>query len=307
MRGGEQPVHRERLVADRLDGGEHDRQLRARAAGHHRVDRDLLDGRLAAVGRHDADDVLRVARRVLEHRHDALGRRRDDRQAVGERRARAAPRRGPRARRRRARATRMRPSRAGAARGQPRGDLGVARERRAARAHLGQAVEVELRRRPARPGRACRSRCRPSTRPRSSPPSSSTSVGTASGSRRADSVEVVVELGDARAARAARPARRSRRRSDWREHADARRRRAPGSTWSQTGQSCLTRASSSGGHRPGSYLRRLAPAPARRALLAERAHALAHVLRGEARLAQRDQLALDVAGRARPRRAAARG
>ena len=54
------------------------------AARHHRVDGDLLDRRLAAVGRHDADDVLRVARRVVEHRDDALGRRRHDRQAVGQ-------------------------------------------------------------------------------------------------------------------------------------------------------------------------------------------------------------------------------
>src|SRR3954463_14760815 len=37
-----------------------------------------------------------------------------------------------------------------------------------------------------------------------------------------------------------------------------------------------------------------APAPARRALLGERAHALAQVIRAEARLAQLDELALDV-------------
>ena len=51
----------------------------------------------------------------------------------------------------------------------------------------------------------------------------------------------------------------------------------------------------------------LTPAPARRALLGERAHALAHVLGGEARPAQLDQLALDVGVEVRRRRAAARG
>ena len=44
----------------------------------------------------------------------------------------------------------------------------------------------------------------------------------------------------------------------------------------------------------------LAPRPARRAFLGERAHALAHVLRGERRAAQLDQLPLDVVGSSSP-------
>ena len=48
------------------------------------------------------------------------------------------------------------------------------------------------------------------------------------------------------------------------------------------------------------------PAPARRAFLGERAHPLAHVLRGERGAAQLDQLLLDLRRRARPRRRAAR-
>ena len=55
-----------------------------RATRHDGVDRHLLDGRLAVVGRHDANDVLRDAAGVLEHRDDPLGRRRDHRQAVGQ-------------------------------------------------------------------------------------------------------------------------------------------------------------------------------------------------------------------------------
>src|SRR5262249_44158655 len=63
-----------------------------------------------------------------------------------------------------------------------------------------------------------------------------------------------------------------------------------GSSRSQTGQSCLTRATSSVAIAP----RTLSAFPPRRALLPEGPYALAHVLRAEALLAQRDELALDV-------------
>ena len=53
-----------------------------RQPGHHRVDRDLLDGALDEVGRNDRDDVVGCARRAGEHARDPLGRRRDERQAV---------------------------------------------------------------------------------------------------------------------------------------------------------------------------------------------------------------------------------
>ena len=63
--------------------GEHQRQVLGLAAGHHRVDRDLLDRALDEVGRHDGDDVVGRAGRALEHpQHARLGRR-HDRQAVG--------------------------------------------------------------------------------------------------------------------------------------------------------------------------------------------------------------------------------
>ena len=80
----DQSVQRELLPARGLDRREHDRQLGPGASRHHRVDRDLLDRRAAAVGRHDADQLLRIARGVVEHRDHALGRRRHDRQAVGQ-------------------------------------------------------------------------------------------------------------------------------------------------------------------------------------------------------------------------------
>ena len=41
-----------------FDRGEHDRQVLGPAAGHHRVDRDLLDRALDEVGRDDRDDVV---------------------------------------------------------------------------------------------------------------------------------------------------------------------------------------------------------------------------------------------------------
>ena len=164
--------------------------------GHDRVDGDLLDRRLAAVGRHDADDLLRVARGVLEHRHDALGRGRDDGQAVGQPALEAAPRTGPRARRSSMRARADAPVARAARRAARRAATSGSRVRLAQPGpHLGQAVEVELRAR-RRGELGQRARCRPSTRPRSSPPSSSSSAGTASGSKRSDSSSSVVELGD---------------------------------------------------------------------------------------------------------------
>jgi len=48
------PCRIERLVADRLDGGEHDGQVLGTAAGHHRVDGDLLDGGAPVIGRTSA-------------------------------------------------------------------------------------------------------------------------------------------------------------------------------------------------------------------------------------------------------------
>src|SRR5215213_9008985 len=53
-----------------------------------------------------------------------------------------------------------------------------------------------------------------------------------------------------------------------------------------------------GRKRPG-FARALAPAPDRLALLRERTHALAEVLGAEARLAQLDQLALELLGEPR--------
>ena len=51
-------------VQARLDRGEHDRQVLGPAAGHHRVDRDLLDRALDEVGRDDAPRPRRAARVV---------------------------------------------------------------------------------------------------------------------------------------------------------------------------------------------------------------------------------------------------
>ena len=78
------PSSAEGRVAGGLDRGEHDREHRRRAAGHDRVDRDLLDGRAAVVGRNHGHEVLRVAGGGVEHLDDALGRGRDKRQPVGE-------------------------------------------------------------------------------------------------------------------------------------------------------------------------------------------------------------------------------
>ena len=135
-------MERELLAAGGLDGGQHDRELGTRAAGHHRVDRDLLDCRPAAVGRDHAHQLLRIAGGVIEHRYHPLGGRRHDRQPIGQppfvhrlkgilelaelELARRDPPRGPRAPRR-----------------QSRRDLRVARARSAAGTHRGQSIDRE--------------------------------------------------------------------------------------------------------------------------------------------------------------------
>ena len=201
---GDQAVQRELLGARRLHGGEHDRQASSGQPAMTALIGDLLDGRGSAVGRDHADDLLRVARGVLEHRHDALGRGRDDRQAVGEPALDAAPRRGPRARRRSMRARRGCGPRARARRAASRAATSGSRVRHA---HPGRIS-----------GRPSRSSCAPAARGELGQPRAvqaldaaallaaveQQSAGTASGSKRADSSRSVVELGDARAARARR-------------------------------------------------------------------------------------------------------
>ena len=64
--------------------GDHPRQVLGLAAGHHGVDRDLLDRHRHQVGRHDGDHLVRVAVVPCEHaQHPLLGGR-HHRQAVGE-------------------------------------------------------------------------------------------------------------------------------------------------------------------------------------------------------------------------------
>ena len=82
-RGGQHAVDVELVVAGRLDGGQHDRQVLGPAAGHHGVDGDLLDGDVDEVGRHDGHDLVGRAGRALQHPQDALLGGRHHRQAVG--------------------------------------------------------------------------------------------------------------------------------------------------------------------------------------------------------------------------------
>jgi hypothetical protein len=77
-------MHVELVRADRFDGGQDDRQILGTAAGHDRVDRDLLHGRRGEIGRDDRDHVLWVAGRSREHAKDALGRRGNNGKPVGE-------------------------------------------------------------------------------------------------------------------------------------------------------------------------------------------------------------------------------
>ena len=79
----EHAVDVELVGADRLDRGEHHRQILGQAARHHRVDRHLLDRGRREIGRHHRDHLVGRARRAGEHReHAALGRR-HHRQPVG--------------------------------------------------------------------------------------------------------------------------------------------------------------------------------------------------------------------------------
>lgn len=65
--GGEDPVDVERVGADRLDRGDHPREVLGTAPGHHRVDGDLLDRDLDQIGRHDGDDLVGGSGGALEH------------------------------------------------------------------------------------------------------------------------------------------------------------------------------------------------------------------------------------------------
>ena len=72
-----------RGVEERLQGGEDHREMLGPAAAHHRVDRELLDRRGAALGRDQAEALLGVAPGVLDQRLDAAPGGEDDREAVG--------------------------------------------------------------------------------------------------------------------------------------------------------------------------------------------------------------------------------
>src|SRR5207247_1853511 len=70
--GRRHAVQVERLVAHRLDGGEHDRQILWTAARHHRVHRDLLDGGAPVVGRDERDELVARPAAGLDGALDAL-------------------------------------------------------------------------------------------------------------------------------------------------------------------------------------------------------------------------------------------
>ena len=86
--GGDQPVegvaHALTRIERRFNGGQHQREVLGRAARHHGVDRDLLDRAVGVVGRDFGDLLLRVAVYCGQHRSHALGRGRNDGQAVGQ-------------------------------------------------------------------------------------------------------------------------------------------------------------------------------------------------------------------------------
>ena len=80
MRRGLHAVEIERRVEHGLDRGDDQRERRGLAAGHYRVDRELVERRHAPERRHHAQRS--IARRSTQHRpHSSFGRR-DDRQAV---------------------------------------------------------------------------------------------------------------------------------------------------------------------------------------------------------------------------------
>jgi hypothetical protein len=81
--GGLHGVQVEQRVGQRLDGGQHDGEVLGTAAGHHRVDRELLHRRLALAGGQDADDLQGIPAGGAQHlAHARLGGR-HDRQPVG--------------------------------------------------------------------------------------------------------------------------------------------------------------------------------------------------------------------------------
>ena len=72
----EHAVQAENVVQRRLGRRQHDRQIFRLAAGHHGVDRHLLDRAGLEVGRHEAQHFARIAGRAVEHgEHPRLGRR----------------------------------------------------------------------------------------------------------------------------------------------------------------------------------------------------------------------------------------
>ena len=174
---------------------EHDRQILRRAARHDRVDRDLLDRRLALVRWHDADDLLGVAPRARRASHDPLGGRRDDRQPVGEPRSNSASNGSSSSPISSSRA-RSRPARR-APRAASRAATSARACASAAGPHLREAVEREW-----TPARSASSRSARGADPRrgrvSASPSSSTIAGTASGSSRALSASSSSSSGTAR-------------------------------------------------------------------------------------------------------------
>ena len=83
--GGEDAVHVELLVEDGFESSDDDRQVLRLAAGHDGVDRDLLDGERARGSAGTSPSTSWASRFVpREHAQDALRRRRDDGQAIGE-------------------------------------------------------------------------------------------------------------------------------------------------------------------------------------------------------------------------------
>ena len=69
-------------VQSGLQGCQHDRHVFGTAPGHDGVDGDLLDRAGRQLGGDLADDLVRVAARAAQHAQDALGRRRDHREAI---------------------------------------------------------------------------------------------------------------------------------------------------------------------------------------------------------------------------------
>ncbi len=82
-RGGEEAVHVELAGTRSRDRGQDDGQILGSAAGHDRVDRDLLDGAFDQVGRNHRDDFVGLPRGPGEHPRDPLRRRGHERKAVG--------------------------------------------------------------------------------------------------------------------------------------------------------------------------------------------------------------------------------